>query len=103
MLTAGGVGMHDDALSPYRLPRWEAAARLVALCCCEVALGDRVAWSLYVGLDGELAAYKAVYGNRRTRRKPRRLKLPEAERAAPHDVDTARAVPAEEKEGRLFP
>lgn len=72
MLSAGVIGIPDDALSPYVHPEWDRQARIVALVAVCEALGDEVAWHLVVGEAGALAAYKAVYGNRKGKARRRR-------------------------------
>jgi hypothetical protein len=86
MLTDRGVGIADDALGPHPSP--PRYARTVAW-ATEHGLGDQVAWCSIlteqttveivnrkevIHLAGTLAAYRAVYGNRRgkAKRRPRR-------------------------------
>jgi hypothetical protein len=88
MLTDRGVGIADDALGPYPSP--PRYARTVAW-ATEHGLGDRIAWcSILIEqttveivkrkevlhLAGTLAAYKAVYGNRKRKAKRARRGRP---------------------------
>lgn len=90
MLHPRGIGVADDALSPYAHPQRCAHSRVVAEHVVE--LGDEVVWAMLlnercfvttsskgkevVELSTVLDAYKVVYGNRRTksRRRPTRRK-----------------------------
>lgn len=108
MVSAKGVGVPDDALSPYPHPDRARHARCAAW-AIENGLGDMVAWeSICTGrttvtvdargretihLASVLEAYRVVYGNRRSRPKRR------GRRAA---AVTPALAPQDPPPGRLF-
>lgn len=72
MLSTGhGIGIPDRVLGPFVHPERTEQARIVAE-TIHLGLDDRVAWSLIVGAAGELAAYRTIYGPRRTPRRKRK-------------------------------